>query len=60
MEARKAGGGGGGAVLALRWERFKNNNENSSPEHTELFSLNFIFSVAMSFIALVSWLNYIF
>lgn len=53
MEASKVGWGGG-AVLALRWERVKNNNKNDSPEHTELLSLNFIFSVAMSFIALVS------
>lgn len=61
MEARKARRGGSDADSDV--EMIKKKNSKGNPESTEnpseLLSLNFIFSVAVSLIALRSGLNHV-
>lgn len=61
METRPARDGGGGAAHSNVKNHIFFNNNKSSPEYieSELVSLNFMFSIAMPLIALVSRRNHV-
>lgn len=61
MEARQARGRGSGADSNVEKIHIFFNNNKGSPEYSgcELFSLHFIFSVAVSLVVLVSELNHV-